>query len=71
VWLRRLGYVAVLAAAGIVLFWFVPVLAAILVLGLIGGAFVTAEMQIASRIGRNPYDLEARNRRSGPWEGPR
>jgi len=71
VWLRRLGYVAVLAAAGVLLFWFVPIVAAILVLGVIGAALVAAEMQIVSRIGRDPYDFEPRKRRSGPWEGPR
>ena len=70
-WLRRVGYVAVLAAAGVVLFWFVPIVAAILVLGVIGAAVVTAEMQIVARIGRSPYDFEPRKRRSGPWEGPR
>lgn len=60
-----------LVAVVVVLFWFSPVLAALLALGVVGAGFAVGLAVFASRYGRNPYDDTPRKRRSGPWEGPR
>ncbi len=70
-WLRRTALALILAVIVILVFWLSAVLAGLLVLGILGAVFVTAELTFISRFGRNPYDYEPRKRRSGPWEGPR
>ena len=57
-------------ALAVVLFWFEPVIACVVILGVVGAALIAAEARILTSIGRNPYDTIPRQPRSGPWEGP-
>jgi predicted lysophospholipase L1 biosynthesis ABC-type transport system permease subunit len=69
--LRRLTFVALFVALAVVLLWFEPLLASVVILGVVGALLVTAEARFLTNIGRNSYDTTPEQPRSGPWEGPR